>query len=413
MKLALLSALSAALMAAQSSAVEPSQLDHSSQFAQAFERDLRLAKTELPRYAIAESQAARIENQAKDFLGSSYAGSWFERNPDGSYSHIVASTNPTDAMVNAGATVRVVAYSLSDLDATLDTLSTKLSDLYSTQPMVSLSETAAEFGDLSEAQGLVPNSAQADAIQFMYVDVRTNSVVVHVDSNALTAGIDFVASTDADIGTLRIEPTQGEPQLLANIWGGREYVSGGGFCSVGFAVRRGNQNAFATAGHCGPRGTRVSVGGENVGSVAASSFPGDDMAYATARSSDRLWGAVDFYNGGSVLDYNIRGSRVAAIGAVICRSGRTTGLRCGNITSRNVTVNYGTGPVRGLTQATACAGRGDSGGSWVSAGNQAQGVTSGGQLTNGNDNCGASTPVTWFQPVREILSRYNLQLVTR
>ena len=44
-------------------------------------------------------------------------------------------------------------------------------------------------------------------------------------------------------------------------------------------------------------------------------------------------------------------------------------------------------------------------------GGQAQGVTSGGQLTNGNDNCSASTPVTWFQPVREILSRYNLRLV--
>ncbi len=408
-----LALLPAALIAANAYAADTA--DYTEQFAKAFEQDMGLARAEIPRYANAEKHAFRVESQAVEFLGDSFAGSWFERNKDGSYSHIVAATKATDVMANASAEIRVVDYSMAELNATMDTLNDHLAELYAEQPAGGLDRAAAGLGDVA-GMGLPTlsfNKAQGDAIQSMYVDVKTNSVVVHVDADAMAAGIDFLALSDVEIGAIRIESSTGQPELLANIWGGRAYTSGGGRCSVGFAVRRGSQNGFVTAGHCGGRGTRVSVDGENTGSVQGASFPGDDMAWASARSSDRLWGAVDFYNGGTVLDYNVRGSNVAAIGAVVCRSGSTTGARCGNIQSRNATVNYGTGPVRGLTQATACAGRGDSGGSWVSAGNQAQGVTSGGQLTNGNDNCGASVPRTWFQPVNEILNTYNLRLVTR
>jgi streptogrisin C len=89
----------------------------------------------------------------------------------------------------------------------------------------------------------------------------------------------------------------------------------------------------------------------------------------------------------------------------VCRSGRTTGWRCGTILGRNETVNYPQGAVSGLTRSNACAEGGDSGGSWIS-GNQAQGVTSG-----GSGNC-SSGGTTWFQPVNEILGVYGLTLVT-
>jgi streptogrisin C len=93
------------------------------------------------------------------------------------------------------------------------------------------------------------------------------------------------------------------------------------------------------------------------------------------------------------------------IGASVCRSGRTTGWRCGVIQARNVTVNYAQGAVFGLTQSNACAQAGDSGGAWIS-GNQAQGVTSGG---SGNCTTGGTM---FFQPVNEILGAYGLSLVT-
>jgi streptogrisin C len=102
----------------------------------------------------------------------------------------------------------------------------------------------------------------------------------------------------------------------------------------------------------------------------------------------------------------VQGSNVAGIGASICRSGNTTGWRCGTLQATNITVNYSDGPVYGLSKTSACANPGDSGGSVIS-GNQAQGVTSG--IAGG---CDSSAPQTFFQPINPILSAYGLTLVT-
>jgi streptogrisin C len=111
---------------------------------------------------------------------------------------------------------------------------------------------------------------------------------------------------------------------------------------------------------------------------------------------------VNRYNGTTVT---VEGSQEAPVGASICRSGGRTQWQCGTIEAKNQTVNYGGGNVvYGLTRTSACANQGDSGGSFIS-GSQAQGVTSGGTL-----GCPGGT--TYFQPVNEILSAYNLTLVT-
>jgi streptogrisin C len=65
----------------------------------------------------------------------------------------------------------------------------------------------------------------------------------------------------------------------------------------------------------------------------------------------------------------------------------------------------GTVPVRGLIATNVCAEPGDSGGSLL-AGDQAQGVVSG-----GSGNC-AQGGETFFQPVNEILQTLNLTLIT-
>jgi alpha-lytic endopeptidase len=197
------------------------------------------------------------------------------------------------------------------------------------------------------------------------------------------------------------------------VYGGRQYGSGGGSCSIGFAVTRGSTKGFATAGHCGRSGTSVSIGGERVGSVQGSSFPTNDYGWASVRSSDILHGFVDRYNGGTVLDIDLVGSTEAATGSSVCRSGFASGYRCGTVGSKNVTVNYSVGPVFQLTQSTACLTQGDSGGSWVTASGQAQGVSSGGALNGASPgtNCVFSTPVSYFQKIGEILSTYGLSLV--
>src|SRR4029453_14493658 len=99
------------------------------------------------------------------------------------------------------------------------------------------------------------------------------------------------------------------------------------------------------------------------------------------------------------------GSQDAAVGSSVCRSGRTTGWRCGTILGRNETIVYSQGSVSGLSRSNACAEPGDSGGSWIT-GNQAQGVTSG-----GTGNC-SSGGTMWFQPVNEILGTYGRSLTT-
>lgn len=112
---------------------------------------------------------------------------------------------------------------------------------------------------------------------------------------------------------------------------------------------------------------------------------------------------VNRYSGSTTV--RVAGSSESAVGASICRSGSTTGWRCGTVQAKNQTVRYPQGAVTGMTRTNACAEPGDSGGSWLS-GTQAQGVTSG-----GSGNC-SSGGTTYFQPVNEILSAYGLRLVT-
>ena len=92
-------------------------------------------------------------------------------------------------------------------------------------------------------------------------------------------------------------------------------------------------------------------------------------------------------------------------GSSVCRSGSTTGWHCGTIQQRDASVTYPQGTSTDLTRTSVCAEPGDSGGSFISV-DQAQGVTSG-----GSGNC-TSGGVTYFQPIREILTAYGLTLMT-
>jgi len=160
---------------------------------------------------------------------------------------------------------------------------------------------------------------------------------------------------------------------------------------------------FVTAGHCGGAGKEVlTASWARMGTVQAASFPGHDYAWVRLDAGHNTLGKVNDYAGGTV---DVAGSTEAPVGASVCRSGATTGWRCGVIEQKNITVNYGNGDIPGLVRGTACAEGGDSGGS-VLSGNQAQGVTSG--RINDCSNGGRFI----YQPVNPILSAYGLTLVT-
>ncbi|HST45978.1 MAG TPA: S1 family peptidase [Luteimonas sp.] len=353
----------------------------------AMQRDLGIFPAQVPQYLGAERLAQAQESAALKQRSDHYAGTWVERRPDGRFQAVTASTAIAARTAMPGVEVRQVRHSLRDLDAAV--------------------------GRLNELQVLaVDAGATLAGVRGWNVDVIRNSVVVSVAPDALASGVAFVAASGVDSSLVRIERVKEQPEILATIIGGLEYViNNQSLCSIGFSVTRGATKGFATAGHCGTQGSSVRVGGQAVGSFAASQFPGNDRAWVSVASSHTLRPWVSNYGGGNVV---VRGSTEAPVGAALCRSGRTTGYRCGSITAKNVTVNYSVGAVYGLTRTNVCTGRGDSGGSWITGAGQAQGVTSGGNLPAGaNDNCGVPTAQrqTFFERLNPILSGYGLTLV--
>ncbi|MGY6517943.1 MAG: S1 family peptidase [Lysobacteraceae bacterium] len=348
--------------------------------AAAIERDLGMSPAQFERYLAVERNAEQAIAMAERRFGENFAGGWIEADGRGGHRVVVATTGRPTAWRSVGAEVRQVRHSLAELEAAVERLN----------------EAAAESGTGS-------------GLQSWGVDVANNTVTVTVSPYATMAASDFVASSGVDARLLDFEVSEYEPSTLINIIGGLRYNG----CSIGFPVTRGATKGFVTAGHCGNVGSPVRINNVLVGYFQRSNFPGADAAWATVRQQDTLFNRVWQYSGNST--YAVTGSREAVIGAAVCRSGFRTGWRCGTLTRNNVTVNYGQGSVTGLRESNACAGQGDSGGSWVASGNQAQGVTSGGALGNDGTNCGIpqNQRRTWFQRLNPMLSGYGVNLVVR
>jgi streptogrisin C len=332
----------------------------------AIQRDLGLDRDAALAQLAFEFDAALAAEQLSSSLGSASGGSWV----DGSQL-VVAITDAdlADQVRAAGAEPRLVSRSESELDSVVSGL------------------------DRSDTP------AAAD-VHGWYVDVETNSVVVQAAPGAADVAAEFVAASGVDAAAVRVEVSTQAPRLLFDVIGGYPYYPGGSRCSIGFAVSGG----FVTAGHCGGVGT--STRGYNQvaqGTVAGSSFPGNDYGWVRVNSNwtPRPW--VYQWNGNV---WTVNSSQEAPNGATTCRSGSTTGVFCGQIQAKNQTVNYPQGTVTGLTRTNVCAEPGDSGGSWVASGISAQGVTSGG---SGNCSFGGTT---FFQPVNEILNAFGLSLTT-
>lgn len=330
----------------------------------AMKRDLGLSGSAARARLAFQAGAAETEQHLSTRLGADYAGAWVD--PKANVLH-VAVTDAADgpAIRAAGARPVVARHSLADLDRYKAGLDAALAPAASTVPS-------------------------------WYVDVATNSVVVNATAGAVAQARDLVAAAGVPADAVKVVETTEAPRTFIDVIGGNAYYIGGSSrCSVGFAVTGG----FVTAGHCGRTGATTT---SPSGTFAGSSFPGNDYAWVRVASGNTPIGAVNNYSGGTVA---VAGSTQATVGSSVCRSGSTTGWRCGTIQAFNATVNYAQGSVSGLIRTNVCAEPGDSGGSLV-AGNQAQGMTSG-----GSGNC-SSGGTTYFQPVNEALSAYGLTLVT-
>lgn len=163
-------------------------------------------------------------------------------------------------------------------------------------------------------------------------------------------------------------------------------------------------NGFNVRGHllvspsCGPVGTIVhGPGGVDIGPIVAVR-----STYAVVRiTNTAAWVQRPTIAGRGA----VTGSTEMPVGGVVCTVGRTTGLRCGTVQAKNVTVNYPTGVVHGLTRTNLCTEPGEH---WspVFAGTQAQG-----HLLGGTGNC-TTGGTSFFTPINQILAAEGFTLVT-
>ncbi len=237
------------------------------------------------------------------------------------------------------------------------------------------------------------------------MDYRSNEVVVRGDSTVSADDWSELTEVADGIGTfVRMERTEGTFTTRLN--GARPILSTAGRCSAGFNVTDGEREFILTAGHCGPEGSvwfADNGGKREVGTTIGGSFPGDDYSlieYAGGRAGEGA-GVVAIGDGKGV---RITGVADPTVGQRIFRSGSTSGLRDGEVTALNATVNYPEGTVSGLIESDVCAEPGDSGGPMFSEG-IALGVTSGG---SGDCRTGGTT---FFQPLTKALADLDVRLI--
>ncbi|MFE5917857.1 S1 family peptidase [Streptomyces sp. NPDC056468] len=237
------------------------------------------------------------------------------------------------------------------------------------------------------------------------MDYRSNEVVVRGDSTVSAADWSRMTDVAADVGGfVRMERTEGTFTTRLN--GALPLLSTAGRCSAGFNVTDGRRDFILTAGHCGPNGSvwfSDNRGRQQIGQTVQQSFPGGDFSLVQYANGDAGAGA-DVVSIGKGQGVRITGAADPAVGQKVFRSGSTSGLRDGEVTSLNATVNYPEGTVTGLIETNVCAEPGDSGGPMFSEG-VALGVTSGG---SGDCNAGGTT---FFQPVTKALAALDMKLI--
>jgi len=389
------------LVAMAASAAEPID-DVSPTLREAMQNDLGLTQAQLAQYLRVERLAELQQGNLAAAQGRNFAGSWIERQANGTFKLVVATTAVKPPRGNADVEYRSARYGFAELN-----------------------NSKAQLDAVMERGARVPAGVYS-----WYVDVQSNAVVIGIGKGGEKAAIDFVAASHANAGHVRFVVEEEQARPLAALKGGLGYLRdpGDGYlyaCSIGFNALRGSTPVYVSAGHCGDAGEPVylegSAGtgpqwtlGPQIGTFSASSFPnpggsGPDYSYVTISGSNTQLASV---HGWTNADVVVKGSTAGGVGTAICRSGRTSGWKCGTIDQVDVSVTYSTGEtITHVNRTTACSEGGDSGGSFITGPGQAQGVLSG-----GSGSCKGHLPNnrtrSYFQPVNPILSAYGLTLKT-
>jgi len=243
------------------------------------------------------SHAAELEQRLIQALPDSFAGLWIAHRPFGVKVAVSGSLDEARSLVAGSAIgnqvdIELVERSLKDLQA--------------------LAATTTPTG--------------ADPID-VEIDIHTNRVLVSTTDKARTQ-----ARLQANAG-LAVREVRDLIRPSADIYGGVT-LSG---CTAGFTVRNsGGTTGIATAAHCGN----------------TQSYTGINLPYVTGRqyhNVDTQWhttpGLADVgkFKSGATTTRNVTGQATYAgvpTGAWICKYGKETGHRCGELTSKSISPSY-------------------------------------------------------------------------
>lgn len=282
-----------------------------------------------------------------------------------------------------------------------------------------VSHSGAELATATSAITELAARSDVPGLATWGVDPQANRVIINVDSTRRTAATrQFLASAQklGDVVEVRYQDSSPRQQGGTVNPGDPWWPGSESNCSVGFPTTDAvGGKHFLTAGHCtndrdqpayGASGSQDRLGTSNVGGARTVNAPeGDFGVVAVNQTGWDMSAAVNTWGSPAVT---VTGSVEPVVGQSVCHSGNTSKWQCGTVTAINQTVDYGSVTVAGLATTTACSMGGDSGGAWL-AGTKAVGLHSGGA-----SSCspGGANDQSIFQPVNEVLTKYNLTLLT-
>lgn len=339
----------------------------------------------------AEEEAADLYRRVRSMNLPGYAGAWFDAE-SGKLRVALSDSTQINLLKRLGTEIVSVDWSLAELNAV----------------------QAEIMKDASLIEGGLLHS--------VHVDYVHNRVAVRTAPGQVATIRKHLARYND-----RIEVSEGValPELTTSVRGGdgtRNYTfeqnpAGSGFypCSVGAST----ENGFHTAGHCGRAyyDIRWAADYSPLGIVGESALPDystkGDIGWVETLPG---WTPVPQINGYSNGIINVpsiwSGTNEAPINATACRFGQTSGgPHCGKINAKGLNLKFaGVGWIANVTEVDgSCSSDGDSGGTWISGGNQIQGTTIG--PSHGN-TCPNTSPLgsgkfTYFQPISDHIENYE------
>lgn len=296
-----------------------------------------------------QAQAGDLEATLRDQLGDQFAGLWIEHEPE--YRVVVRlSGNVQRADISE-------YFNSTQLEARTEILAADWSLTELRDQQVFVNRLTRQYGIKADSE----------------IDVRDNRVKIY------TANPEGLQLSFADNG---IELPAGVVLVNTAHLATPEVLMGGSSissCTAGFTVRRNttNEQGISTAAHC-PNGQSYS--GTSLPFRSEDQQGNQDVQW---NSTCGLLSISNTFNSGigtrSVTGTTHRNNQ--AIGAYVCKFGRTTGRTCGYIDSKTYAPSYVTSAastfVRVDGRGTDLSAGGDSGGPWFVE-TQAYGIHSGG-----------------------------------